>query len=78
MGRIVTLIRSQRALLLLFLGFATCASRRAPPPLPNVVERALEKAPEDRSAAIETLEGYLKGNPDPAVEPMVMLYAGEE
>lgn len=74
----MTLIRRHRALLLLFLGFATCASRRAPAPLPNVVARALERAPEDRLAAVETLEDYLKGAPDPAVEPFAMLYAGEE
>lgn len=69
--------RSLRALFLLFLGLATCAARR-PPALPAVVERAVAQAPDDRAAAIETLESYLAGKPDPAVEPIAMVYAGEE
>lgn len=64
--------------LALMLSLATCAAKRTDLNPPSLVARAEQQGQSDRAAAIAALEGYLAGNPDPAIAPWAMVYAGEE
>ncbi len=70
----------RRIPLLLTLAFslATCAAKKPGLNPPALVAKAEAQAPEDRAAAIASLERYLAGTPDPEVAPWAMVYAGEQ
>lgn len=62
----------------LLLSLSTCAARKSALDPPAIVARAEAQGLTDRARAISTLEGFLADNPDPAVAPWAMVYAGEQ
>ncbi len=60
------------------MGLMTCAARRPTLQVPALIETVQQTAATDRAGAIRMLEAELAAHPDPAIEPWLLLWAGEQ